>query len=59
MQSKPMKETDPRDVFAIESLLAAHAEKAPPLAHDPAAAAPTPPVHVLPPISVVAPIAHV
>ncbi len=58
MQSKPMKETDPRDVFAIESLLAAHAEKAPPPAHDPAAAAPAPPVHVVPPISIVAPISH-
>jgi hypothetical protein len=37
MQSTPtLKDTDPHDVFAIESLLAAHAEKAPPLAHDPA-----------------------
>ena len=59
MQSKPMKETDPHDVFAIESLLHAHAEKAPPLAHDPAAAAVAPPVHVAPPISVGAPISHV
>ncbi|MES1148127.1 MAG: hypothetical protein ABUL53_02985, partial [Bradyrhizobium guangdongense] len=55
MQSKPMKETDPRDVFAIESLLAAHAEKAPPPAHDPAAAAPAPPAHVVPPIARVEP----
>ena len=39
MQSTPtLKDTDPHDVFAIESLLHAHAEKAPPLAHDPAAA---------------------
>ena len=55
MQSKPIKETDPRDIFAIESLLAAHAEKAQPLAHDPAAAAPAPSVHVVPPISHVEP----
>jgi hypothetical protein len=59
MQFKPMKETDPRDVFAIESLLHAHAEKAPPLAHDPAATSPAPPVHVAPPVSVGAPIPHV
>lgn len=58
MQSKPMRETDPHDVFAIESLLHAHAEKAPPLAHDPAAATVAPPVHVAPPISVGAPISH-
>lgn len=58
MQSKPMKETDPHDVFAIESLLHAHAEKAPPLAHDPATAASAPPLHVAPPISVGAPISH-
>lgn len=58
MQSTPiLKDTDPHDVFAIESLLHAHAEKiphpekAPPLAHDPAA----PQVHVTPPISVGAP----
>ena len=38
MQSTPtLKDTDPHDVFAIETLLHAHAEKAPPLAHDPAA----------------------
>src|SRR4029450_971792 len=38
MQSTPtLKDTDPHDVFAIESLLHAHAEKAPPLAHDLAA----------------------
>ena len=55
MQSMPtLKDTDPHDVFAIESLLHAHAEKtphaekAPPLARDPAA----PPVHVAPSISV-------
>lgn len=64
MQSTPtLKDTDPHDVFAIESLLAAHAEKAPPLAHDPpplanAAAAPhvhaaaKSHVHVAPAISV-------
>lgn len=52
MQSKPMKETDPHDVFAIESLLHAHAEKTPAPAHDPAAVAAAPPVHVAPPISV-------
>ena len=39
MQSTPtLKDTDPHDVFAIETLLHAHAEKAPTLAHDPAAA---------------------
>ena len=38
MQSTPtLKDTDPHDVFAIETLLHAHAEKVPPLAHDPAA----------------------
>ena len=51
MQSTPMKDTDPHDVFAIESLLAAHAERAPTLVHDPAAPG-VPPVHVAPPISV-------
>ena len=46
MQSTPtLKDTDPHDVFAIETLLHAHAEKAPPLAHDPAAA---PQVHIAP-----------
>ncbi len=59
MQSKPMKETDPHDVFAIETLLAAHAVKSPPLAHDPAAASVAPPVHVTPPMSVGAPIPQV
>jgi hypothetical protein len=58
MQSKPMKDTDPHDVFAIESLLAAHAERAPTLAHDPAATG-APPVHVAPPVSVGAPIPQV
>jgi len=58
MQSTPMKDTDPHDVFAIESLLAAHAERAPTLAHDPAAPG-VPPVHVAPPISVGAPIPQV
>ena len=59
MKSMPtLKDTDPHDVFAIESLLHAHAEKkphaekAPPLAHDPAA----PRVHVAPSIAVGAPI---
>jgi hypothetical protein len=48
MQSTPtLKDTDPHDVFAIESLLAAHAEKAPPLAHDPAAIAVAPQVQVV------------
>ena len=52
MQSTPtLKDTDPHDVFAIESLLHAHAEKAPTLAHDPAA----PQVQVAPPVSVDAP----
>lgn len=59
MKSMPtLKDSDPHDVFAIESLLHAHAEKkphaekAPPLAHDPAA----PRVHVAPSIAVGAPI---
>jgi hypothetical protein len=53
MQSTPpLKDTDPHDVFAIESLLHAHAEKAPPLVHDPAAPSAAPQVHVAPPISV-------
>ena len=47
MQSTPtLKDTDPHDVFAIESLLAAHAEKAPPLAHEPAAFPVAPQVHL-------------
>jgi hypothetical protein len=47
MQSTPtLKDTDPHDVFAIESLLAAHAEKAPPLAHEPAAFPVAPQVQV-------------
>ena len=57
MQSTPtLKDTDPHDVFAIELLLHAHAEKAPPLAHDPAAPPAAPQVHVTPPISAGAPI---
>ena len=60
MQSTPtLKDTDPHDVFAIETLLHAHAEKAPPLAHDPAAPPAAPQVHVAPPISVGAPIPQV
>ena len=60
MQSTPtLKDTDPHDVFAIESLLHAHAEKAPPLAHDPAAPPEAPQVHVVPPISVDAPTSQV
>ena len=58
MQSTPMKDTDRQDVLAIETLLAAHAERAPTLAHDPAAPG-VPPVHVAPPISVGAPIPQV
>ena len=68
MQSTPtLKDTDPHDVFAIESLLAAHAEKAPSPAHDPAAPSVAPQVHVAakpqaqvaPQISVSAPIPQV
>ena len=60
MQSTPtLKDTDPHDVFAIESLLHAHAEKAPPLAHDPAAPPAAPEVHVAPPISAGATIPQV
>jgi hypothetical protein len=56
MQSTPtLKDTDPHDVFAIESLLHAHAEKAPPLVHDAAA----PQVHIAPRISVSAPIPQI
>ena len=58
MQST-LKDTDPHDVFAIESLLHAHAEKAPPLAHDPAAPPAAPEVHVVPPISAGAPATQV
>ena len=58
MQST-LKDTDPHDVFAIESLLHAHAEKAPPLAHDLAAPPAAPEVHVAPPISAGAPIPQV
>jgi len=58
MQSM-LKDTDPHDVFAIESLLHAHAEKAPPLAHDPATPPAAPEVHITPPISVGAPIPQV
>jgi len=73
MQSTPtLKDTDPHDVFAIESLLAAHAEKAP-LAHDTAAPSVAPQVqvaaqphvqakpqiHAAPQISVSAPIPQV
>src|SRR5215213_3022176 len=60
MQSTPtLKDTDPHDVFAIESLLHAHAEKAPPLAHDPAAPSAAPQVHVAPAISVATPTPQV
>ena len=56
MQSTPtLKDTDPHDVFEIESLLHAHAEKAPSLVNDPAAPPAAPQVHVVPPISVDAP----
>ena len=57
MQSTPtLKDTDPHDVFAIETLLHAHAEKAPPLAHDPARGAAS---SRCTPISVGAPIPQV
>jgi len=56
MQSTPtLKDTDPHDVFAIESLLAAHAEKSPPVAHELAAFPVAPQAQVAPPISVGAP----
>jgi hypothetical protein len=55
MQSTPtLKDTDPHDVFAIESLLAAHAEKAPPPAHEPSAFPVAPQVQVNPPVQVAA-----
>jgi chemotaxis protein histidine kinase CheA len=57
MQST-LKDTDPHDVFAIETLLHAHAEKAPPPAHEPAAPPAAPQVHVTP-ISAGAPIPQV
>lgn len=50
MQSTPMKDTDRQDVLAIETLLAAHAEKSPSLAHDAAGTSAAPPVNVAPPI---------
>ena len=58
MQST-LKDSDRHDVFAIELLLHAHAEKAPPLAHDPAAPPAAPEVHVVPPISAGAPATQV
>jgi chemotaxis protein histidine kinase CheA len=53
MQStQTLKEADPHDVFAIESVLAAHAHRAPPPVHDSATAPPVaPPVQVAPEIS--------
>lgn len=54
MQStQPLKEADPHDVFAIESILAAaRADRAPPPAHESGGApAVAPPVHVAPEIS--------
>jgi chemotaxis protein histidine kinase CheA len=60
MQSTPtLKDTDPHDVFAIETLLHAHAEKSPPLVHDPAGHPAAPHVHVAPEVSVGAPAAQV
>src|SRR6185436_20171703 len=51
----PLKEADPHDVFAIESILAARADhRAPPLAHDPASQPAVPQAHVAPEISVAA-----
>src|SRR6476646_2101211 len=51
----PLKEADPHDVFAIESILAARADhRAPPLAQDPASQPAAPQVHVAPEISVTA-----
>jgi hypothetical protein len=47
MQST-LKDTDPHDVFAIETLLHAHAEKAPTPAHDPAAPPAAPQIQVTP-----------
>ncbi|WP_141686546.1 hypothetical protein [Bradyrhizobium sp. LMTR 3] len=55
MQSTPtLKEADPHDVFAIETVLAAHAHKAPPLAHDPATPPVAPQVHVAPQVEAAA-----
>lgn len=59
---QPQQEADPHDVFAIESILAGRADRAPPLVHDPASqpvappvnAAPEIPVNVVPEISVAA-----
>ncbi|KRR22444.1 hypothetical protein [Bradyrhizobium retamae] len=60
MQSTPtLKEADPHDVFAIETVLAAHAHKAPPLAHDPATSPVAPHVHPVAPQVHVAPQAEV
>ena len=66
MQSAPnLKEADPHDIFAIESVLAAHAHKAPPIAPDPERAAPaiTPQLrttglqaHAAPPVEVASPV---
>ena len=56
---KTLKETDPHDIFAIEQVLAAHANRAPPLVHDPAAQPAAPQAPAVPEISVGAPSSQV
>lgn len=49
---QPQQEADPHDVFAIESILAGRADRAPPLVHEPASQPAAPPVNVVPEIPV-------
>lgn len=56
MQSR---QADPHDIFAIESILAARTDRAPPLAHDPHGQPAEPHLNIAPEISVGAPIPRV
>lgn len=66
MQSAPnLKEADPHDIFAIESVLAAHAQKSPPIAPEservappiaPQSRAAAPQAHAVPQIQAAAPV---
>ncbi|MDI1266393.1 MAG: hypothetical protein PS018_24370, partial [bacterium] len=56
MQSK---EADPHDIFAIETILAARADRAPPLAHDPHGQMAAPHINIAPEISVGSPIPRI
>jgi hypothetical protein len=56
MQSK---EADPHDIFAIETILATRADRAPPLAHDPHGQPAGPHLNIAPEISVGSPIPQI